>query len=297
MQRSFLRGAVVLFTLACALLAHAQDIASFEKKITVKTLSNGLTVIVMERPEAPVFSFFTVVDTGSVQDPKGASGLAHMFEHMAFKGTPEIGTKNWPAEKEALQKLEAAYQALDRERQKRIGKDPEKVKQLQAAFDQAQKDADQYVIPNAFGTLIEQNGGVDLNAFTSDDETAYFYSFPSNRTELWAYLESSRYANPVFREFYKERDVVVEERRMRTDSNPTGRMVEQYLAAAYTAHPYGTPTVGWPSEITGVTITEAQKFFHEYYVPSNMIVSVVGDVKTAEIVPMIERYFAPIPSA
>jgi predicted Zn-dependent peptidase len=296
MQRSILRSVLVLFTLACALCVHAQDIASFEKKITVKTLSNGLTVMIMERPEAPVFSFYTLVDAGSVQDPKGASGLAHMFEHMAFKGTPEIGTTNWPAEKQALQKLEAAYQALDQERQKRVGKDQEKVKQLQATFEQAQKDAEQYVVDNAFGTLVEQNGGVDLNASTSDDATDYFYSFPSNRTELWAYLESSRYANPVFRQFYKERDVVVEERRMRTDSNPIGRMVEQYLAAAYTAHPYGTPTVGWPSEITGVTITEAEKFFHEYYVPSNMIVAVVGDVNTAEIMPMIERYFSPIPS-
>jgi predicted Zn-dependent peptidase len=297
MPRGVIRIAIAVLLLSFgATLSLAQDVASFEKKITVKHLSNGLTVLIMERPEAPVFSFATIVDVGSAQDPKGATGIAHMFEHMAFKGTPEIGTKNWPAEKAALSKEEAAYQALDRERQKRLGEDPAKLKELEDAFAAAQKDAQQYVIPNQFGQIIEENGGVGLNAGTSDDDTSYFYSLPSNRLELWAYLESSRYANPVFREFYKERDVVMEERRMRTDSNPIGRMVEQYLAAAYTAHPYGIPTVGWSSDVTGVTMTEAQEFFHEYYVPSNMTIAVVGDVKASEVVPIIERYFAPIPS-
>ncbi len=297
MSRSPFRGAVIAIALTLGSCAcFAQDIASFEKQITVKHLTNGLTVIVMERPEAPVFSFFTLVDTGSVQDPKGATGLAHMFEHMAFKGTPEIGTKNWSAEKPALEKEEAAYQALDAERQKRIGRDPQKIAELEQAFEKAQADAQQYVVLNQFPEIIETNGGVGLNAFTASDETAYFYSLPSNRTELWAYMESSRYAHPVFREFYKERDVVVEERRMSIDSRPTGRLIEQFLAAAYTAHPYGTPPVGWPSDITGVTITEAEKFFHQYYVPSNMTVAVVGDVKAAELLPVIERYFSPIPS-
>ena len=292
--RSIALGIAALFT-ASSLLA--QDVSSFEKKITVKTLSNGLTVIVMERPEAPVFSFFTMVDAGSAQDPKGETGLAHMFEHMAFKGTPEIGTTNWPAEKIALQREEAAYQALDRERQKRVNADPKKVAQLENAFEAAKAAAQKYVKVNEFGQLIEENGGVGLNAFTSDDETGYFYSLPANRVELWALLESSRYKHPVFREFYKERDVVVEERRMRTDSNPVGRLVEQFLAAAYTAHPYGTPTVGWPSDITGVTMTEANKFYGVYYVPANMTIAIVGDVKAATLIPMIERYFGGIPAA
>jgi predicted Zn-dependent peptidase len=297
MVRPLLRSAVAAVALCLSVPAfHAQDIASFEKKITVKTLPNGLTVLIMERPEAPVFSFYTLVDAGSAQDPKGETGLAHMFEHMAFKGTPEIGTTNWTAEKVALEKEEAAYQALDLEQQKRTNADPQKIKQLQTAFEQAQKDAQQYVVPNQFGQLVESNGGTGLNASTSDDETSYLYSFPSNRQEVWAYLESSRYAHPVFREFYKERDVVVEERRMRTDSRPVGRLVEQYLAAAYTAHPYGVPTVGWSSDVTGVSVSEAEKFFHTYYVPANMTIAVVGDVKASELLPMIVRYFGSIPS-
>jgi len=135
-----------------------------------------------------------------------------------------------------------------------------------------------------------------VNASTNDDETNYFYSLPQNRLELWAYLESERFLHPVLREFYKERDVVIEERRLRTDSNPVGRLVEQFLTAAYQAHPYHRPTVGWMSDLNTFSASDAQKFFDEYYIPSNMVVTVAGDVKAAEAMPMIEKYFARIPS-
>jgi predicted Zn-dependent peptidase len=135
-----------------------------------------------------------------------------------------------------------------------------------------------------------------VNASTNDDETNYFYSLPENRLELWAYLESERFLHPVLREFYKERDVVIEERRLRTDSNPVGRLVEQFLSAAYQAHPYHRPTVGWMSDLNTFSASDAQRFFDEYYIPSNMVVTVAGDVKAAEAVPMIEKYFARIPS-
>ena len=119
---------------------------------------------------------------------------------------------------------------------------------------------------------------------------------PSNRLELWAYMESQRIGHPVLREFYKERDVVQEERRMRIDSAPTGRMIEQFLATAYVAHPYGRPGVGWESEISQVTATEAEAFHKKYYVPANIVIAVVGDVKAAITMPMLEKYFAPIPA-
>ncbi|WP_263409254.1 M16 family metallopeptidase [Terriglobus tenax] len=285
-------AAVVLF----AGVAAAQDLASFEKRTTVKVLPNGMTLIVCERPEAPVFSFYTLVDAGSADDPQGASGLAHMFEHMAFKGTSEIGTTNITAEKAALARVEAAYSAYNLEQRKLVGQDPKKLAQLKDAFDAATKDAQQYVIPNQFSEIAEQSGAVGLNASTGEDKTDYFWSMPSNRLELWAYLESSRIADPVLREFYKERDVVQEERRMRIDSAPIGRMVEQFLAAAYTAHPYGRSGVGWPSEISQVTATEAEEFHKKYYVPANMVVAVVGDVKSAEAMPILEKYFGRIPA-
>jgi predicted Zn-dependent peptidase len=281
--------------LPCGLCA-AQDVSSFEKRISVKTLDNGLTVLICERPEAPVFSFFTHVDAGSVQDPMGETGLAHMFEHMAFKGTDKIGTKDYPAEKAALEKVEKAYAAYLYERDKRVARDEAKIKQLESDWHAAADAANQYVVPGEFAEIIERNGGEGLNAFTSDDETAYHYSMPENRLELWAYLESERFLHPVMREFYKERNVVIEERRMRTDSRPIGRLVEQFIGAAFSAHPYHRPTVGWMGDLNSFSATDAQKFFDEYYIPSNMVVSIVGDVKAATAMPIIERYFARIPS-
>jgi len=276
--------------------AQGQDVTSFEQRTTVKKMPNGLTVIVCERHEAPVFSFYTMVDVGSADDPMGESGLAHMFEHMAFKGTDKIGTTNYAKEKIALEKVEAAYAAYDREDRKEVGRDPKKLEELRGTFEQAVKDADQYVVRNQFGEIIEQEGGVGLNASTSMDETVYFYSMPVNRLELWAYLESERFRHPVMREFYKERDVVYEERRMRVDSNPTGRMVEQFLAAAYVAHPYQRSGVGWPSDVSRLTATNAMEFYRKYYVPSNTVIGVVGDLNPGQVFPVIEKYFGTIPS-
>jgi predicted Zn-dependent peptidase len=278
-------------------LCLAQDLASFEKRVTVKRLSNGLTAIVCQRPDtAPVFSFNTNVDAGSVQDPMGKTGLAHMFEHMAFKGTDTIGTKNYAAEKVALQKVENAYAAYLRERDKRVDRDEQKITQLEKAWQDSMKDAQQYVVPNEFSEIVERNGGEDVNASTSDDHTEYHYSFAVNRLELWAYLESERFIHPVFREFYKERNVVIEERRMRTDSTPIGRLVEQFLSAAFAAHPYHRPTIGYISDLNSFSATDAQKFFDVYYVPSNMVVAVAGDVDPAQTMAIIEKYFSRIPS-
>jgi predicted Zn-dependent peptidase len=282
--------------LACSAFALAQDLASFEKRITVKKLDNGLTVIICERPEAPVFSFYTHVDAGSVQDPMGKTGLAHMFEHMAFKGTNTIGTTDYSAEKVALARVETAYAAYIAERDKGVGRDEQKLKDLQKTWQDAIADAQKYVKPNEFPQILESNGAEGLNASTDLDETAYHYSLPENRLELWAYLESSRFIHPVMREFYKERNVVIEERRMRTDSNPVGRLLEQFTTAAFQAHPYHRPTVGWMADLNSFSATDAQHFFDEYYIPSNMIVAVVGDVKASEAIPVIEKYFGQIPS-
>jgi predicted Zn-dependent peptidase len=231
-----------------------------------------------------------------VQDPMGKTGLAHMFEHMAFKGTDTIGSKNYPAEKAALQKVEDAYAAYLHERDKSVGRDEQKLKQLEQAWDDAIKNAQQYVIPNQFDEIIERNGGEDVNAATRPDYTEYHYSFPVNRLELWAYLESDRFTHPVFREFYKERNVVIEERRMRTDSSPPGRLEEQFLSEAFAAHPYHRPTIGYISDLNSFSATDAQAFFNRYYIPSNMVVAVVGDVDPAKTMAIIEKYFGQIPS-
>jgi len=157
--------------------------------------------LICERPEAPVFSFYTLVDAGSAQDPMRATGLAHMFEHMAFKGTDTIGTTNYAAEKPALAKVETAYAAYLAERDKTVGRDEARLKQLEQAWKDAIAEADKFVVSNEFGKIVEQNGGEDMNASTSYDQTEYHYSLPENRLELWAYLESERFLHPVLSEF------------------------------------------------------------------------------------------------
>jgi len=276
--------------------AGAAVMKSFEQKITTKVLPNGLTILICERPGAPVFSYTTFVDAGDVNDPSGESGLAHMFEHLAFKGTTEIGTKDWPDEKVALEKVEKAEQAYEAEFRKPIGRDETKLKQLQEEFQAAQNEAQKYVIPNQFTEVAQRNGAHELNAGTGLDDTEYYWSMPENRLELWAWLESGRLADVVQREFYKERNVVLEERRMRTDSDPEGRLLEQFVATAYVAHPYGRSGVGWASEVSQITATEAMAFHKKYYVGSNIVIAVVGDVKASEAMPMLEKYFSRVPA-
>jgi predicted Zn-dependent peptidase len=276
--------------------AQAQDLKSFEQRITTKVLPNGLTLIVCERQEAPVFSYSTFIDAGDVNDPSGESGLAHMFEHLAFKGTSEIGTTDYADEKVALAKVEAANNAYEAEYLKAVGRDEHKLAELEKAFKEATDEAHKFVIPNQFTDIAERNGAEGVNASTGLDETRFFWSMPENRLELWAWLESSRLADTVPREFYKERDVVIEERRMRTDSNPNGRLFEQFVATAYVAHNYGRSNIGWPSEVSQINATEAMEFHKKYYVGANIVVAVVGDVKASDTLPVLEKYFSRIPA-
>ncbi len=200
-----------------------------------------------------------------------------MFEHLAFKGTTQIGTTDYAAEKVALDKVKAANDAYEAEYLKPIGRSEEKLKALHQAFLDAQAEAEKYVIPNQFTEVAEANGANDLNAETGLDDTQYFWSMPENRLELWTWMESSRLADVVPREFYEERDVVLEERRMRVDSDPIGRLVEQFVATAYVAHNYKRSEIGWPSEVSQITATEAMDFHKKYYVGGNVVVVVVGD--------------------
>ena len=180
--------------------AYGQDLASLRSAPRSRP-ANGLTLIVIERPVAPVFSYFTHVDVGGAQEGAGQTGLAHMFEHMAFKGTDRIGTNNYAQEKVAIDKVEQAYLAYDSERRKPFGRDDKKVAELEKSWRDAITEADKFVVPNEFGEMVDKNGGVGLNAFTNSDETGYFFSFPANRFEMWAYLESERGKRPVMRSF------------------------------------------------------------------------------------------------
>jgi len=272
------------------------DFAGIQSRITEFTLANGMTFIVLERHQAPVASFFTYADVGAAQEVKGITGLAHIFEHMAFKGSPNIGTKNYAEEKLALDRVDQSYNALHAEMRKGDKADKEKLKQLEADFKAAQDGAGKFVIKDEFGDVITRTGGRGLNASTSSDWTVYLYSLPSNSMELWFYLESERFLHPVLREFYKERDVVMEERRMRTESFAIGKMIEEFLAAAYVAHPYGEPVVGHMSDLENVTRGDGEAFFRKYYGPGNLTSVIIGDVDPKRVRQLAETYFGRIPS-
>ena len=285
---------IFVFAVTAALLSvpgRPQDLKAFEKTVTEFTLPNGLHFIVAEKHDAPVASFQTYADVGAVDDPKGATGLAHMFEHMAFKGTAQIGSKNWADEQKALDNVEVAFRRLREERNRGSRADKAKVDELQKAFRAAVEKAGELVETDEYSRVIEQNGGVGLNAGTAPDYTVYFYSLPSNRAELWFYMESERFLHPVLREFYKERDVVREERRMRSESNPVGKLVEGFLNASFSAHPYGQPPVGWGSDVESFSRADAEAFFEKYYVPANLTVAIVGDVDPKQMRRLAETYF------
>jgi predicted Zn-dependent peptidase len=289
-----LRLATALSALALSLAG--QNLKDFEKKVSEFTLPNGLHFLLVERHEAPVVSFHTYVNAGAVNDPAGATGLAHMFEHMAFKGTETIGTTNWAAEKKGMEAIERAYDELEAERAKGARANRVTVETLDAALKIAVNRAQDFVTPNEFTRVIEENGGAGLNAGTGVAATEYYYSLPSNRIELWFLLESQRFLHPVYREFYKDRDVVMEEYRMRVESNPQGLLFQDFKAAAFEAHPYRNPPGGWPSDIRNLRVSDAKAFFEKYYVPANINIAVVGDVNPADAKRMAEKYFGPLPA-
>lgn len=270
---------------------------ALEKQVQEFTLPNGLKFIVVERHQAPVFSFFTVVNSGSANDQVGTTGLAHMMEHMAFKGTSLVGTTDYAKEKPLLDAEETAWGALLDERRKGPHADTTRLHRLEDAFTAAQAASQKLVVPNEFTRVVEQAGGQGINAFTAEDITAYFYSLPSNRLEMWASLFAGALVDPVFREFYKERDVVYEERRMRTESSPIGRLFYEFITTAFNAHPYGFGGIGYPSDLKSFSRSQGEAFFRRNYVAKNMTVAVVGDVTLAEVKRLAEKYFSAISDA
>jgi predicted Zn-dependent peptidase len=259
-------------------------------KVTEFRLNNGIKFIVMERHEAPVVSFITYADVGGVDEPVGKTGVAHFLEHLAFKGTTRIGTKNSKAEKPLLDRLDELAVELQTAL-KTYKENHPKVVRLQQEFDRVEAEAAKYQIQNEYGRIVEQAGGTGLNAATSADATFYFYSFPANKLELWMSLESERFLDPVFREFYREKEVILEERRLRTDNSPSGQLFEAFQNAAFQVHPYKRPVIGYNQDIRNLTRQDVQQFFDTHYIPSKLTMAIVGDVNPQEVKRLAEIYF------
>jgi len=264
------------------------------------TLKNGLKLLILEKKFVPTVSFSMTFKVGNVDCPSGKTGLAHVFEHMAFKGTKVMNTKDYPKEKALLDQIETAGKNLIAEESLGAKADPQKVKDLKQKLSDLEKAADAYSVNAEFVSTLEKLGANGLNAYTSVDETVYHMSMPADRLEAWMILESDRFKNPVLREFYKERSVIMEERRM-GEANPGNVLFENLSATAFSAHPYMNPIVGWMDDLKKLSRTDAEEFYATYYVPNNATLAVVGDVKPAEVIRLAEKYFAgwqskPLPS-
>lgn len=298
-MNKYVRRFVVFSFLFAALLfycsfAAGQNLAQFEKKIHEYTLDNGLHVIILEDHSAPVASFITYADAGSANEVVGITGLAHILEHMAFKGTSKFGTFDYEKEKPLLDKLDSLFTEITLEKAK-FNPDKAKIEKLEKEFKDVQEEHSKIVDQAGFMKILESEGGSGLNAGTSADSTVYLISLPSNKAELWAMMESARFKDPVFREYYKERNVVIEERRYRTEGNPIGRLLEEFLAMAYKAHPYGVSTVGHMSDLQQETINDLKNFFNKYYVASNLTIAIAGDVNPETMIGFIKKYWGDMP--
>ena len=285
-------------------------LAVFGQKVPVKEhfLSNGMKVLLVERHDAPSVSGGWVARVGSANERPGITGIAHLFEHMMFKGTPTIGTRNYQKDLEIIAAQEKVRDGMRAEERKmramwRRGEitdlqDPDQKtkrwKELEKEFKKLVEEHRKVIVKNEFDRIYTANGGSSMNAYTSYDHTAYFITVPANKLELFMWMESGRLLEPVFREFYAERDVVFEERRMRTESTPTGKFTESFNSLFWESHPYSWPIIGWPSDIPAISKAQADEFYATYYAPQNLTLILVGDFQSKEALAQAEKYFGRI---
>jgi predicted Zn-dependent peptidase len=290
----------VLTVLLCAHMVAAQKVPVQEVM-----LDNGMRLLLVQRKGDPSVAVGWLARVGSVNERPGITGLSHLFEHMMFKGTHVIGTKDHAAHSKVLDEMDRVRAELRREelaliQKARLGeiadaKDPKyrsaKHQQLRARFEELTKQEKELMIKDEYDRIYTTAGAAGLNAGTSNDFTIYFLNVPANKVELWFWMESDRLANHVFREFYSERDVVHEERRLRTDSTPTGKFNELYESMFWQSSPYGWPVVGWPSDLEGITREEAEDYFAVNYAPNNLTACLVGDFEPARAIELAKKYF------
>ncbi|MGC8811347.1 MAG: M16 family metallopeptidase, partial [bacterium] len=283
---------ILVFTFCPLRLAFS---FSLEGRVKEFTLQNGIKVLLLERRQAPTIALYIRFRVGAVDENLGMTGTAHLLEHLLFKGTKTLGTKNYAAEEKILNRIDSIGMALDAEKAKGEKANQEFIKYLQKTLQELTEEHRKLIIKDEIELIYSQNGAVGFNAMTSVDTTTYVVNLPANRLELWARIESDRILNPVLREFYSERDVVMEERRRSYDSQPQRKLMEHFLATAFLAHPYGRPIIGWASDIQFLDKQRTEQFFRTYYSPENMVITIVGDLSPELTISLLKKYFARIP--
>ena len=288
-------------------LAQSTSIADSTREVF---LDNGMKLLMVQRPGQPNIAAGWVAHVGSANERPGITGISHLFEHMMFKGSTRIGTRNAELDAELQAELDAVRAqmfALERQYrdQVRMGQgesisDPalksESMTTLEQRFEELVQRQRDNMVKDEFDQIYTEAGASGMNAFTNQDMTVYFIRVPKNKLELWFWMESERLADPVFREFYSERDVVFEERRLRTDSTPTGAQDEVFDSMFWRGHPYGWPVVGWPSDIAAITRDQAEAYFDLYYAPANITLAIVGDFDESQALAWANEYFGRIPA-
>lgn len=279
-----------------ALFLPAQELRDYEKKVTEFTLANGLHFILVERHQVPVVAFHTYVTAGSAQDPSGKTGLASLIARLAFDGTEAVGSRNWPAEKKALDEVEAVFDRVDEERAKGPKSSPGALAQLEAEESPAIAAAFREQNTGEYMRAIQENGGMGIDSHATPDSIETSYSLPSNRIELWFVLESQRLAHPVFRDFYRERRKLSNEIGAQMGPHSPARLRLSLLATAFENLPYRNPVLGWRSDVENLRLADAKAFLDTYGGPGNTVVSIVGDIDPAGAQRLAEKYFGPIPA-
>lgn len=273
-------------------------------KIDVKehSLKNGMKILVLERHNSPTIAVFVYFRVGSVHEPSGQTGISHLLEHLLFKGSQTIGTKNYYKENELAKRQEEIIGKLDALHKIKQGKETDKatiedqeIKILEEELKSLDEVYKNYIVPKEYTQIYIKNGAQDLNASTSKYYTNYFCKLPANKLELWAWLESDHITNPVLRGFYEERNTVLEEHRLRSQDDPDGVLWEEFEALMYKAHPYHRPVIGWRSDIESLKKKQVEEYFHRFYGPNNAVAVIVGDVKADEVIKLMRQYFERIP--
>ncbi len=268
-------------------------------------LPNGLKLLMVPRKGDPNIAAGWIAKVGSVNERPGITGLSHLFEHMMFKGTHAIGTKDIAKDLNLMARMDAVKDKIREEelaqvRRLRLGEisdlqDPKnrtaRHNELLQQFAAIEKQSKELIVQSEFDKIYTSAGASGMNAGTGEDYTLYYINVPANKLELWFWMESDRLLNPVFREFYSERDVVREERRMRTESTPTGKFEEEFDSLFWTSSPYGWPIVGWPSDLDNLTRQEALSYFEVNYAPNNLVACLVGDFDPQKAKALATRYF------